>query len=360
MERPIIKAIMLGPSLQQQGGMATVENLILQYPPAGVEIRHISTHEEGSSLHRAKVFTRGLWQYLRILLSERVDLIHIHMAERGSVARKGVFSAIAFLFRVPLLIHTHGAEFESFFYHLPRLSRWAIATFFQRCDGFLVLSKTWEKFYIEALGLNPRKMFVLPNPIEIPPHLPDRSSADRVRFFFAGRVGQRKGAFDLIQAFAHLSEPKKSRVRLTIAGDGEIEKASTLVRELALTEIVSFAGWIGVAERERLLRQSDVFVLPSYNEGLPMAILEAMSWGLPIISTPVGGIPEVVIPDRHGFLVTPGDIEGLTAAIERAIDDEPLRLSLGDNARQSAVAFDVLQYSIRLGDLYRSILARSS
>jgi glycosyltransferase involved in cell wall biosynthesis len=103
-----------------------------------------------------------------------------------------------------------------------------------------------------------------------------------------------------------------------------------------------------------------VFVLPSYNEGLPMAILEAMSWGLPIISTPVGGIPEVVIPDRHGFLVTPGDIEGLTAAIERAIDDEPLRLSLGDNARQSAVAFDVLQYSIRLGDLYRSILARSS
>jgi glycosyltransferase involved in cell wall biosynthesis len=360
MERPIIKAIMLGPSLQQQGGMATVENLILQYPPAGVEIRHISTHEEGSPLHRAKVFTRALWQYLRILLSERVDLIHIHMAERGSVARKGVFTAIAFLFRVPLLIHTHGAEFESFFYHLPRFARWAIATFFQRCDGFLVLSKTWEKFYIEALGLNPRKMFVLPNPIEIPPHLPDRSGVDRVRFFFAGRVGQRKGAFDLIQAFAHLSEPKKSRVRLTIAGDGEIEKASTLVRELALTEIVSFAGWIGVAERERLLRQSDVFVLPSYNEGLPMAILEAMSWGLPIISTPVGGIPEVVIPDRHGFLVTPGDIEGLTAAIERAIDNEPLRLSLGDNARQSAIAFDVLQYSIRLGDLYRSILASSS
>jgi glycosyltransferase involved in cell wall biosynthesis len=105
-----------------------------------------------------------------------------------------------------------------------------------------------------------------------------------------------------------------------------------------------------------MLAKADVFVLPSYNEGLPMALLEAMSWGLPVITTPVGGIPEVVSNTQNGLLVTPGDIQQLSEAMQSLIKEEKLRLSLGSAARISVAPLDVKDYFGSLKSIYHSVL----
>lgn len=350
---------MLGSSLEQNGGIASVENLIIQYAPSEVKIQHITTHDEGSITHRSVVFGKSLVVLLGKLLRREIALVHIHVSERGSVARKVIVTLLALTFRKPVLIHAHGAEFESFFQKLPKSIQQGIKFTFGRCTGFIALSKTWKEFYIQNLGLKAEQVFVLPNAVELPSQVPHRINSTQVTLLFLGRVGQRKGAFDLIQAFANLSAEQKESSVLILAGDGDVEQGRELVESLSLTERVTFLGWVNSQQRNQLLAEADIFVLPSYNEGLPMALLEAMSWSLPVITTPVGGIPELVTPNQTGVLVHPGEIQQLSEAMQSLITDENLRLSLGKAARESVAPFDIKTYGSRLGDIYRSILPAS-
>jgi len=138
-----------------------------------------------------------------------------------------------------------------------------------------------------------------------------------------------------------------------LAGDGDVEG----VRQLAapLGDSVRVLSWIDAAERERLLDSSDVFVLPSLAEGLPMALLEAMAAGLPAIVTPVGGIPDALTHGAEGLLVEPGRVDQITAAMTRMLGDDAERLAAGRRAHARARLFDVNTYARRLADLYQRI-----
>jgi glycosyltransferase involved in cell wall biosynthesis len=129
------------------------------------------------------------------------------------------------------------------------------------------------------------------------------------------------------------------------------------VRKLAapLGERVEVHSWIGSHDRDRLLAQSDVFALPSRAEGVPMALLEAMAYGLPSITSPVGGIPDVFRHGIDGALVTPGNVAEIRAAMAHLIGDDAARLAAGRSARERARAFDVHVYARRLADLYQRI-----
>lgn len=348
---------MVGSTLSQQGGVASVENLILRYaPPAEVEIQHISTHEESSVARRVMVFGLGLGKLAYSLMQPQTDLVHIHLTERGSAFRKAIATPLALAFRKPIILHTHGSEFHTFYAKLPPAIQQLMARIFRQSTYFIVLSESWKTFYISNLGLKPEQVVVLPNPVEMPSNVPQRIGCEVVNFIFLGRIGQRKGAFDLIQAFAKISGDRKAKFKLIMAGDGEVEQARQLVESLDLTDRITVLDWIDSQKRNELLAKANVFVLPSYNEGLPMALLEAMSWGLAAIATPVGGIPEVITHTETGLLVNPGNIEQLASAIESLIDNEDLRLSLGNNARARVAALDINNYCSSLTRLYRSAL----
>lgn len=352
-----VKAIVLGPSLLQQGGMATVQNLIVKHAPAEIQIKHISTHEDGTLARRIFVFGQAVLLLLWKLLKKDVDLAHIHLAERGSVLRKGILTLIAILFGKPVLLHAHGSEFKPFYESLPEWGQQLVARIFRQSTYFIVLSESWQDFYKSSLNLRTEQVAVLPNAIEIPTIVPDRQGSELVKFLFLGRIGDRKGAFDLIRAFAQLSPEGKKRSQLVLAGDGEVERARKEVASLELQNSVSILDWVDSEKRNDLFSTADVFVLPSYNEGLPMALLEAMSWGLPAIATPVGGIPEAIVPNENGLLVEPGNIEQLSAAMQSLIDNENLRLSLGTAARTLvARRFDIEKYCSSLARLYRLAL----
>ena len=272
--------------------------------------------------------------------------------------RNGILASLAQWFRKPVIIHTHGSEFHLFYESLPRLAQQWVASIFQRSAHVIVLSESWKDYYTSACNLRPNQAVVLYNPIVVPAVVPERAGRQKIRLVFLGRIGQRKGAFDVIHAISQLPKSQQQQIELVLAGDGEIGQAHRLVDSLGLQDCIKLLGWIDARTRDQLLSDSDVFILPSYNEGLPIALLEAMAWELPAITTPVGGIPEIVEPN-NGFLVDPGNIEQIAAAMQRLIEDESLRLTMGRNGRHRVSPLNIDSYFNKLFSLYQQAIAGS-
>lgn len=352
-----IHILMLGDSLSKQGGLVTVEKQMLKHAPPHVQIRHIGTAVDGSAIQKALGFAIALVQVIWILLTAKVDIVHAHVTERGSAYRKSIITLIAkFWFHKPILLHSHSPEFHEFYQALPDVLKRGLLWAFSQCDRFITVADSWRNFYVDRFGLKPERVLVLANPIELPAQVPQRNQSQPITIVFLGRIGQRKGTFDLIRAFALLSDEVKDRANLVLAGDGELEKARNLATSLDLGDRVTIHNWLNPQQRDALLAKADIFALPTYNEGLPIALLEAMGWGLPVITTPVGGILNFIVAEKNGLLITPGDIQQLSAAIQLLIQDEKLRLFLGGAARASVTQLDIKNYFDSLLKIYESVL----
>jgi glycosyltransferase involved in cell wall biosynthesis len=281
------------------------------------------------------------------------------LSERASVYRKIIFTWIANQFHIPVLIHANGADFRDFFEGLPTRHQAFVSRSLGRCHYFIAVTKFWRDYYVNHVGLDDKQVLVLPNPAKLPDTVPSRSNALVVKLIFLGRIGHRKGAYDLIRAYHSLSLDIQQKSELIMAGDGDLHEAQQLINELKLMERIRLLGWVNPIKRDQLLQESDVFILPSYNEGLPLAMIEAMGWGLPIITTPIAGIPEVVTPEHNGFLIEPGNIQLLARSIQVLIDNETLRLSMGKAARKTVETFDIKYYSDRIASIYSDMLSKT-
>ncbi len=368
-----MKVLMLGASLDIQGGITSVEKLILDNAPPEMQIHHVGTFAPGSVWHNAIIFIQAIKTLVWTLLRRQADLVHIHFSERGSTLRKLIIVLILLAYRQPFILHSHGAAYQDFFAGLPRLVQKMIAVLFGKCTKFIALSENWKNYFIQTFRLDTNKITVLYNPVNLPSNIPQRRANKQVKFLFLGRIGKRggpldvakslisfpkqdKGAFDLIKAFAALPESDRNLAELVLAGNGDLETAQQLILELGVEEKITISAWLSPEERDAILAATDAFILPSYNEGLPMSMLEAMAWGLPVIVTPVGGIPEVVTHNQNGLLVQPGNQEQLVQAMQNLIRDENLRISLGTAARRRVECFDIKNYINSLLDLYTSVI----
>lgn len=351
-----LNIIMLGPGLEVKGGISRNEKLFIDYAPPEVKISHISTKEDGSIFLKIRVFLSALVKLVWKLIWSKIDLVHIHGSHRGSAFRQAILTLLVLIFRKPIILQTHASEFHIFYANLASIWQKLLAWAFSQCDRFIVLSQSWQEFYTNKLGLAPEQVTLLYNPVEVPSQVSPPTNTNPLKFLFLGRIGERKGTFDLIKAFARLSEGEKTKSQLIMAGDGEVEVARDLVESLDIAEQTSFPGWIDTEERDRLLDQGNVFVLPSYNEGLPLSMLEAMAWGLPVIVTPVGGIAEIINDGENGLLVEPSNVEQLSNAMKSLITNEDLRVSLGVKARKSVAPLDIKNYWLSFLNIYRSAL----
>jgi glycosyltransferase involved in cell wall biosynthesis len=367
------RVLMLGAGLDVQGGITSVEKLILEHAPPELKIHHVATFAKGSAFHNVRVFLRAAKTLVQTLLRKEADLVHIHFSERGSTLRKAILILITLGFRKPLVLHAHGATYQEFYVGLPPLVQNLISFVFRQCTKFIALSEGWKAFYAENFHLQPNQIAVLHNPVKLPSESPHRVERQQVTFVFLGRIGKRggaldqvksviafpkqdKGAFDLIRAFAALPEQERACAKLVLAGNGDVEMAQQLIQELGIEEQATVCSWLSPEQRDALLVEADAFVLPSYNEGLPMSMLEAMGWGLPVIVTPVGGIPEVVNHGENGLLVQPGNQQELVQAMQNLIANEDLRLTLGTAARSSIQYLDIKNYISSLLELYTSVV----
>ena len=348
-----IKVVQFGPSLDVRGGITTVEQHICDYLAPYVSIRHVATMDQGSKFGRAIVYARAVRELSRILASIDPCIVHIHFASRGSTLRKMILADMVTRAGRPLVLHAHGGYFEQFHRRLPGVLRRTVDGILQRANLVIALSSRWRDFYVNECEVSPSHVTVLPNPVRWTPDLPNRAGRTTVQFLFLGRMCQKKGAYDLVNAFAALPDAVRARARLTLAGDGDLEAIRKLAEPFG--EQVRVLSWVDSSERERLLAQSDVFVLPSYHEGVPMALLEAMASGLPAIVTPVGGIPDVLRHGVEGLMVEPAHVTELSAAMTRMVNHDGERIASGRRAHERARSFDVHAYARSLAEIYQRI-----
>lgn len=350
-----IKVVVLAPGLELRGGVSSFLQLVMHNAPDAVEITHIPTWSTGSGPRRFIYFAIACVRLFYLLLLRRIDIVHAHFAKKGSVWRKFFLSHMAFLFRCPVLLHAHSGAFPDFYQAQPNWLRRRMVRSVQKASRLIVLTERWKQYYCQTLGINAERVVVLPNPVELPALVPHRAGKKHINLVFVGKIDENKGALRVIQAVALLPPEIRERVRLIIAGEGDVELARRQAQSLNLPQ-VTVLGWIDSPQREEVLAGGDVFVLPSLREGLPMSILEALAWALPVISSPVGGIPEVVRDGFNGFLVPPADVAAIAQAMQRLIEDETLRLQMGMNARASVEHLDIHRYWQQLLGTYYAVL----
>lgn len=347
------RVLMCCSSLDVKGGMVSVVKNYLEWPDWGeYEIVFVPTHVPGGKIRVAAHFALTLPKIKRLIAQHDVNLVHLHVAERGSFFRKAIIAREAKRAGIPVVLHHHAAEFEEFYAGLDESKRRYVEETFNLADVNLVLSGAIERTLRAHF---PHARFqVLYNAVNIPHE--NAYSSDASGISFMGRLGERKGAYDLVRAFAAALPSIDSRFHLELCGDGDIDQVSSLIEDLGISSRARCLGWVSPQQRAEVFSRAALNVLPSYNEGLPMSILEAFSFGVPTISTPVAAIPEVVHEGETGLLVQPGDVDALSAAIIRLLGDASLRRSMSDSAYRFVSAHHALQTNIdQVKELYRKL-----
>lgn len=350
-----INVLMIGPDTNVKGGISSVEKLILKYIPKNINYIFIPTMKEGSNLYKIFVFFIAIIKIIFTLGFKEVDIVHINLSKKGSIFRKSIVSTIAVLLNKKYIIHAHSSELGHFYNNQKKLLQYILDFMLTRSNCLIALSNRWKDFYRDICHVDESKITVLPNPVEIPKKN-EKSISTKVRFIYLGIMNENKGALRVLEAIKRLPDNLKEQLRITLAGNGEIEKVRNFVTDNSLDRYVTVLSWVNEEKRKELLLNSDVFILPSRNEGLPMAMLEAMAYSLPIIISPVGGIPEFVKDGHNGFLANPGDISSIENSIVKLLENMELRLEMGKNARRTVEALDVRIYMKKLSDLYSRLV----
>jgi glycosyltransferase involved in cell wall biosynthesis len=313
------------------------------------------------SWHRPFYFIWCICRLLVACVGRRIDVAHLHMSFGGSVVRKLALLRIASMFRVPTILHLHGSEFAVFCDRLPPWLRHHVARGISHADRVVVIGNYWRDYLVNTLRISSHKIVLIANGVPLPRLPVDmEGSAEPCRVVYLGALGQRKGTSDLLKALAspmlkHLSW------NAVIAGNGDIDRFRAEAAALGLDTRVTIPGWVGPEDARDLLRSAAIFVLPSYNEGLPVALLEAMAMGVPVITTSVGAIPDLNINGRAGFLVPPGSIEDLTNCIRTLMQDKNLRQQFGTEARHRVEdGFTIDVTTAQLASLYRNVVCSKS
>lgn len=307
----------------------------------------VQTHRDGPSWRKILYLISGMLDFL--VRVPFYDIVHIHTADYGTEKRKRLFARFTKLFGKKLIVHLHssGPEF-SIGGKYRELYRYSLT----HADKVILLSNTWEQEAINAFHLPKEKMEVLYNPC---PTVKASTPEEREKYIlFAGTLTHRKGYDDLIKAFAKIS-PRHPDWRLKLAGNGEIENGRSLARQCGMENKVDFLGWVNGEEKDKVFRHASIYCLPSYSEGFPMGVLDAWAYHLPVVTTPVGGIPDVGIDEENIMLFTPGNTSELSEKLHKLVSDKDCYLKI----QMASVSFADCKFNIRmitrqLEELYNS------
>ncbi|WP_374692417.1 glycosyltransferase family 4 protein [Accumulibacter sp.] len=341
---------MLGTDFTAPGGITAV---IRSYRDAGLftqwPIRFLPTYRRNGVLNKLLTALTALSRFIVWLLRGVIACVHAHVAARGSFWRKSVFLKLALVAGAKTIFHLHDGSFPDWYAKRSKRTQGLVRRMFRDVDRVVVLTETW-KDWVRTIEPQAR-VCVIGNPVTVPVQ---PSACLPGRILFLGRLRQEKGVLDLLQALAKLREAHPDFV-VTCAGDGDLAAIHRYAQDLGIAERVHLPGWVDGAEKEKLLSEASLFVLPSYFEGLPVGVLEAMAYGMPVIATDVGGVRDAIGEDA-GVLITPGDIAALAQAIEAVLDNPTLNKKMGLAGRgRVEELFATERVMNRIGDLYATL-----
>ena len=351
------KVLMFGPDPVNRGGIATVLQYYLDaWDYSRYDLRRITTFISGPKLLKLLAAIKALIQCIPVVIFWRPDIVHIHFSSRASFYRKSLFVVLAKVFHKKIILHCHAPDFHVFYEDRGKRGQKFIRFILSSADVVLVVSERWRRYFA---NLSPNvPVIVLYNPVVCPAQVTRSNNAGPV-VLSMGRLGKRKGTYDILKAIPYVLE-SCPQAEFWFGGDGDIEQVRKTILKKPWGKHVRLLGWVRGEKKEETLSQASLFLLPSYHEGMPVAILEAMAYGLPIISTPVGGIPEAVKDGEVGFLVQPGDVEDIAQKITLLLRTPELRNRMGAKARSLTIKkFEISSILDQLFAVYGSLVSES-
>lgn len=349
MEKTIFdKVLYIGPDIKGKGGISSV---LASYEKMIPEFHYLSSNSRKGTI-------MGLFALMKLMLLlpyfcylKGIKIVHIHGASRKSFVRKSIIIRFAKLMRRKVIFHCHGGEFKSY---VAEIGESKVLNVLSKCDAIVVLSQKWVDYFKGDLGL--KNVFVINNIVE-PAQLFDENlkPTKELKLLFLGAICDNKGIFDLLDVIATNKTEFIGRIKLYIGGNGEVERLQSVISQKQLAEIVEYVGWVTGEDKNRLLKDSDILMLPSYIEGLPITLLEAMAYAKPSITTNVGGIPEIIESGKNGVIITPGDKDALYDAIRLFVDNPKLIAEYGAEGLNRVVDFYPESVKNQLENLYKQL-----
>lgn len=342
----------VGPDINGQGGMESVLQLYRKYMPV--------FHYRPSNSRFGTL--AGAFRLLAVLTMMPIDrlrgrrILHLHGASDRSYPRKSILIHWGHLLGYKIIYHSHGCDLHEYF---AKRDLNVVRRPLDKCSEIIVLSEWWKNYFAETFGYT--NIDILYNIVDIPAKPLPTTSDKCLNLLFMGEIGQRKGIFDLLRVMAANRDRWIGRVHLTVGGAGpDMKQFHSFIAQHSLKPMISYKGWVRGEAKEELFAACDVIILPSHNEGLPIFILEGMASGRAIISTPVGGIPEVVTTGLNGFLVTPGNDAEIAQAIQHYIDHPEHKSNHGQASLDRIAPYKPDSVMQQLSAIYRKLMSKGS
>lgn len=351
-----MKVLMVGVDNKAAGGMWTVIENYLNNKEfcEGINLKYIPTATSSFLLKKLLFSAKGLIKVFLYLIFNKIDIVHVHMAEKGSVFREGIVVVFSKIMKRKVIIHMHGATFEEWYSNQKKIIKNLVRYIFNLCDMFLILGEFYRPF-MKTIILDETKINVLYNAVYVPKYNKYNKNGNEI--IFLGMLIERKGIDDLLNAIERIKNSLPNNIIFKLYGmdkNGNIEKK---ISESGLGNVVKYCGWMTYDMRDECFSKSIINVLPSYHEGLPMSILETMSYGIPNISTYVAGIPEVIRNNQDGILINPGEVDKLSRILLELIENVDLRESFSNNSYNHIKAtFNVKKHIEKLEKFYNDLI----
>lgn len=328
-----MKNLMVSTDFHGQGGIATVVNgysedgLLAQIP-----FITVSTHstENKTKFSAITLFLQSILKIIFYGVFYRIGIVHVHMASRGSYTRKSKIIRLARFFGAKTIIHLHGGGFKAFYNDECSVKKQQhIRDTFNMADKVIVLSSQWIA-WVDTIVDDKNKTYVVYNAVpEV--KLPTKKKNKPI-ILFLGRLGEGKGVGDLINAFSQISD-RFPDCELHLGGDGDLATYKDQAENLNLGNKVKLLDWVAGETKNQCLADATIYCLPSYKEGFPMGILEAMSAEVAVVATTVGGIPDAITHAEEGLLFEAGDVNALAQALSEVLTDNDKRIRLTKAAK---------------------------
>ena len=318
------------PAFDKPGGVAAYYAILREYLQADVHFCLIGSRTDREARGAKCVRLLGdFGRFCRLTGSRRCDLVHLNPSLRPkALLRDGLSLLIARALGRKVLVFLHGWD-PACEASIRRRYLFLFRHVYFKADAFVVLASQFQSalrefgydkpIYVETT-IVPDELFAR---TQIRPGSTKRDRTG-VNILFLSRVEKSKGIYEALEAF-HLLRKKVPSVTLTVAGDGaELKNAQTHVQTEGI-DGVRFLGWVAGVQKHQAFSEADIYVFPTWGEGMPLSVLEAMAYGLPVVTRPVGGLADFFEQGKMGFVTDSRDPQILASFLERLARDPDLR-----------------------------------
>lgn len=344
------KVLIIGPHYNAKGGIASVINT---YREEFDVFHFLPTMSSGNKLEKLFILIKSCFLFPYYIYRYNIKIVHIHTSSYVSFYRKSIFILLALLFNRQIICHIHAGNFLVFY---EGRNKKFISYLLNKCTRIIVLSENIKKDFETKTEITTHKIKVIHNMISSQSYI-KRDYKSEINFLFMGHIYKEKGIFDLVKLFKDNYSNYKKKFKLIIAGGlYETNELLKFINDNKLNDIIIYEGWASGEKKENLFKKANIFILPSYNEALPMSILEAMSYSLPIISTKVGAIPEIVKNRINGFLFEAQDNIALKEIIDLVDLNRDLLNKMGQNSYNMSTQYFPNKVITDLSNVYKDLL----